>query len=820
MKKLIRTLSIFFLLVGFLPMLAVGQFKVVGYQAYWSGSAGSIQYSKLTHINYSFALPQWDGHLKPLNNPGFLQQIVSNAHAVGTKVYIAIGGWSDNGTVIGPTFESLASSASGRSNLVNDAMALVHTYNLDGVDIDWEFPNPGASANNFAALMQQLASSLHAEGKGLSAAVNATSYYGNNILSSTFSYIDHFNIMAYDNTSEPNHSSYSFAQSTLNYWVSQRGLPKSKAILGVPFYARPSWNAYNTLVAQGANPYSDQFGSDYYNGITTIQNKTQLAYNSGGGIMIWELSQDASGGNSLLSAIDTKRKSLGGGSNQNPSVSISSPGNGASFTAPASIIINANASDPDGSISKVEFYNGSSLLGSDNSSPFSFTWNNVAAGSYSIKAKAYDNSTGSATSSVVNISVIGSSTNKAPSVSITSPTNGASYSSPATITINANASDSDGNVTLVEFYNGSSYLGSDYSAPYSFAWSNVGAGTYAITAKAYDNSNASTTSASVSVTVTGGTTGGTCTAPAWNPSTAYNGSATVSYNNHTYLAKWWTQGEQPDLNTGDGKPWSDQGACNGVVTSNKLPSVSITSPSSGANYTAPASINITASASDADGSITKVEFYNGSSLLGTSNSSPYSYSWINVAGGSYSISAKAYDNAGGVSTSSAITVSVSGTSTGGNCASTPQYSQNGNYVAGSKVQNVGSLYECKPWPYSGWCNGVASAYAPGTGTNWQDAWTLVGSCSAKMNATSSAISANEGVSPNPAANVSEINVKVQAFMDANETMSIVSSTGTIMQHESIQLTEGENEISVNVTNLNQGIYLIKIGEKTFRFVKQ
>jgi chitodextrinase len=61
----------------------------------------------------------------------------------------------------------------------------------------------------------------------------------------------------------------------------------------------------------------------------------------------------------------------------------------------------------------------------------------------------------------------------------------------------------------------------------------------------------------------GGGGGGSCTAPAWNPATAYNGGAVVSYNGHQYTAKWWTQGDQPDLNLGDGKPWADNGACSG-----------------------------------------------------------------------------------------------------------------------------------------------------------------------------------------------------------------------------------------------------------------
>ena len=77
--------------------------------------------------------------------------------------------------------------------------------------------------------------------------------------------------------------------------------------------------------------------------------------------------------------------------NTPPTVNITSPSNNASFTAPASIIINANATDANGSVANVQFYNGTTLLGSDDSSPYSYTWSNVAAGSYTITAKATDN---------------------------------------------------------------------------------------------------------------------------------------------------------------------------------------------------------------------------------------------------------------------------------------------------------------------------------------------------------------------------------------------------------------------------------------------
>ncbi|HEY8402780.1 MAG TPA: DUF4832 domain-containing protein [Cytophagaceae bacterium] len=94
-----------------------------------------------------------------------------------------------------------------------------------------------------------------------------------------------------------------------------------------------------------------------------------------------------------------------GNPNQLPTVSIISPVNTAEFSANATIPIMANASDPDGTISKVEFYNGNTKLGEDNSAPYTFNWNNVAAGSYMLTARAYDNTGAYANSSPISIVV-------------------------------------------------------------------------------------------------------------------------------------------------------------------------------------------------------------------------------------------------------------------------------------------------------------------------------------------------------------------------------------------------------------------------------
>ena len=283
---------------------------------------------------------------------------------------------------------------------------------------------------------------------------------------------------------------------------------------------------------------------------------------------------------------------------QPPTLNLTSPSSGSSFTAPATINITADASDADGTIVKVEFFNGATKLGEDLSAPYSFSWSNVTSGNYTITAKATDNGGLSTISSGINISV-NVSANIAPTAKLTSPTTGSNFTAPAILNLTTDASDADGTITKVEFFNGATKLGEDITAPYSFTWTDVSPGSYTITAKATDNGGLSTTSQNANITV--------------------------------------------------------------AVNVNLAPTLNLTSPSSGSSFTAPATINITADASDADGTIVKVEFFNGATKLGEDLSAPYSFSWSNVTSGNYTITAKATDNGGLSTTSQNVDATVSTT---------------------------------------------------------------------------------------------------------------------------------------------------------------
>jgi hypothetical protein len=181
-----------------------------------------------------------------------------------------------------------------------------------------------------------------------------------------------------------------------------------------------------------------------------------------------------------------------------PSVAIATPVPGTQYVAPATVNLAATASDADGTVARVDFYANATLVGTMQTPPYAFAWTNVAAGTYSLVAKATDNAGLVASSSPVSVSV---SQNAAPIVSLTVSGAGAARYAPASITLNAAASDPDGTISRVEFYQGTTLIGTAGAAPYAMTWSNVPTGSYVVTAKAVDNAGASGSSNAIPIAV-------------------------------------------------------------------------------------------------------------------------------------------------------------------------------------------------------------------------------------------------------------------------------------------------------------------------------
>lgn len=186
-----------------------------------------------------------------------------------------------------------------------------------------------------------------------------------------------------------------------------------------------------------------------------------------------------------------------GTGNPPPTVTLTEPSAISTFAPTDTITFSATASD-DGSIAKVEFFAGNSLVGTDTTSPYSVT-GNLSAGSYSVTARATDNLGATTTSAAVTITVEPAA-NQSPTVTLVSLVSGV-ISAPGTLQLQANAQDPDGSIVKVEFFNGQTSLGVDTSAPYELQLSDLVAGIYSFTAVATDNAGATTTSAAVQVQI-------------------------------------------------------------------------------------------------------------------------------------------------------------------------------------------------------------------------------------------------------------------------------------------------------------------------------
>lgn len=288
---------------------------VVAYVPTWIDLAKfvpTIDYEKVTHLNLAFANPTDDAGDLSFNPQA--EALIAAAHARGVKVLISIGGGSAaDDRVLKPRYFSLLNPAH-RAGFVAKLTAYVMTHRFDGLDVDIEGPSIDA---DFGPFVRELAAALHPAGKLLTAALSQ-GYGGKKVPDAALGVFDFVNIMAYDATGdwEPKkpgqHSALEYAHTNVAYWL-RRGLPKTKCVLGVPFYGygfgaafRKHDYSYREIVERfpGAEQRDQTGDTIWYNGIPTIRAKAQWARDEGlAGVMIWSLDYDVPGPRSLLTAI-------------------------------------------------------------------------------------------------------------------------------------------------------------------------------------------------------------------------------------------------------------------------------------------------------------------------------------------------------------------------------------------------------------------------------------------------------------------------------------------------------------------------------------
>jgi hypothetical protein len=391
--------------------------------------------------------------------------------------------------------------------------------------------------------------------------------------------------------------------------------------------------------------------------------------------------------------------------NAPPSVTMPTP---PAQTAPAggtcTFSLSATANDSDGSIAQVEFFNnGVPLTGTtgnpnpDTTAPYAFTWSNVAPGSYNLSARATDNRGATALSPAVTATCGGP-----PMATLTGPAANTSYTRPAGPTLTATASTSTGTIARVEFLDNGAVIGSDStpnaSGQYTYpsdttTWdtTTVSAGSHSLTARAVNSlGTVGPLSPAVPVTLIDPLPTVNLTAPSngasfpQGQSIPLSASASITLGTITqveffdgaasiappdtiapYAIPNWTP-TTLGSHTLTAKATSSLGTSKvsapavTITITNPPPTITLTAPSAGANFTAPANITLSATASDANGSISQVEFFkdNGATLLKAVLAPPYTYLWPDVPVGSYSITARATDSLNASTDTPSITISV------------------------------------------------------------------------------------------------------------------------------------------------------------------
>lgn len=294
------------------------EFKVIGYYSgeLFNEPLENLQTDKLTHVIYAFLIPEKDGSLVELKKPEQLKKLVIQAHNDSAKVFIAVGGWSHEGKPLQPVFEEVASSDETRKLLIDNICNFVDEYNLDGVEIDWEHPNKNTIAD-YEKFAVELSEALKLKNKELTAALNGAwsktagpepSIVLTQKCLESFSFI---NVMAYD-TNNTDHSPLWFTETSIDYWLN-RGVPADDIVIGMPLYARPSWMQYRHLVALNPEYALVDYApttplESYYNGMNTLREKTIIALNKAGGVMLFDVNEDTNDQYSIVSMINNMLK--------------------------------------------------------------------------------------------------------------------------------------------------------------------------------------------------------------------------------------------------------------------------------------------------------------------------------------------------------------------------------------------------------------------------------------------------------------------------------------------------------------------------------
>jgi GH18 family chitinase len=271
--------------------------RVVAYLPNYSGSyadwAKSIDFSKMTHLNLAFATANSSNGWDMGASDGDVAALVAAAHAHGTLVLASLGGGGGDQTVI-----AQYQDAGNVPTLVQNLDAFVAAHGLDGVDVDIE--DPSHLGADYTTFVDAVVAALRPEGKLVTAAV--AQYLQDSMEDATLHTFDFVNVMIY--------STYADSVSALDYYAGTKGVPGTQMTLGAGFFgsdANGDEYAYADILKADPSAWSKdqaevQGQMVSYTGMATM--KKLADYSKGyGGIMFWELSEDAPGPHSLYAVI-------------------------------------------------------------------------------------------------------------------------------------------------------------------------------------------------------------------------------------------------------------------------------------------------------------------------------------------------------------------------------------------------------------------------------------------------------------------------------------------------------------------------------------
>ena len=235
------------------PAPAVTDHVIVGYATYWDTTMPDPTY--LTHINYAFAHIKKDFESLDIKTSSRLKKIVAlkDTHPH-LKVMLSVGGWGAG------NFSEMAADETHRKNFCQNCLAAVNQYNLDGIDLDWEYPTSSSGGissspndtKNFNLLLSDLRAALGADLLITMASSSSAKYID---WKTAIQYLDFVNIMTYDMGDPPQHNAALHPSSMTKRSCSEsvefhhdKGVPYNKIVLGMPFYGHGDGNKFGDSV--------------------------------------------------------------------------------------------------------------------------------------------------------------------------------------------------------------------------------------------------------------------------------------------------------------------------------------------------------------------------------------------------------------------------------------------------------------------------------------------------------------------------------------------------------------------------------------------